>query len=197
MIEEGIKGGTCHAIYQYAKANNKYMQNYDKKKESSYLQYWDVDNLYGWATSQKLQVKNFKWVKDISKFDERFIKGCNEASDIGFFLEVYVQYPENLHNLHNERMKIEKVEKHVDDLRDKTKYVIQHIRNLKETLNCGLVLKTLHRIVKFTQKAWLKPYPNMNTYLRKKAKSDFEKGFFKLMNYGKCEKTQSYQSYDN
>ena len=49
MVEKGIKGGICHAIHQYAKANNKYMLDYDKNKESSYLKYWDVNNLYGWA----------------------------------------------------------------------------------------------------------------------------------------------------
>ena len=54
MVE---KGGICHSIYQYAKANNKYMKDYDKNKESSYLQYWDVSNLYGWAMSQKLPEK--------------------------------------------------------------------------------------------------------------------------------------------
>ena len=133
--------------------------------------------------SQKLPVKNFKWVKDISKFDESLIKGYNEESDKGFFLELDVQYPENLHNFHNdlpffqERMKIEKVEKHVDKLHDKTEYVIQYMRNLKQTLNHGLVLKTLHRIIKVTQKAWLKTYTNKNTNLRKKQKMIFKKTF--------------------
>ena len=59
MVEKGIRGGLCHAIFQYAKANNKYMKEYDKNKESSYLKYWDVNDLYGWAMSQKLPVNNF------------------------------------------------------------------------------------------------------------------------------------------
>ena len=74
MVENGIRGGICHSIYRYAKANNNYMKHYDKNKESSYLQYWDVNNLYGCAMSQKLPVNNFEWIKDSSKFNENFIK---------------------------------------------------------------------------------------------------------------------------
>ena len=66
MIEEGIRGGICHALHRYAKANNKYMKNYDKSKESSYIQYLDANNLYGAPTSEKLPINEFKWVNDIS-----------------------------------------------------------------------------------------------------------------------------------
>ena len=92
MVEKGIRGGICHSIYRYAKANNKYMKDYDKNKESSYLQYWDVNNLYGWAMSQKLPVNNFEWIEDTSKFNENFIKNYKEESDERYFLEVAVQY---------------------------------------------------------------------------------------------------------
>ena len=78
-------------------------------------------------------------------------------------------------------MKIEKIEKLVANLHDKTEYVI-HIRNLKQALNHELVLKKVHRIIKFKQKAWLKSYIDTNTDLRKKAKNDFEKYYFKLTN---------------
>ena len=69
MVEKGIRGGVCHAIYPYAKANKKYMKDYDKNKESSYIKYWDVIYLYGWEMSQKIPVSYFNWVRDISEFN--------------------------------------------------------------------------------------------------------------------------------
>ena len=63
MVEKDIRGIICHSVYRYAKANNKYMEDYDENKESSYFQYWDVNDLYGWAMSQKLPVNNFEWIK--------------------------------------------------------------------------------------------------------------------------------------
>ena len=103
-------------------------------------------------------------------------------------MEFYdVQYLAKLHELHNdlpflpEKMKIKNFGKLVANLHDKTEYVI-HIRNLKQALNHGLILKKVHKVNKFNQNAWLKPYIDMNTDLRKKAKIDFEKDFFKLMN---------------
>ena len=78
-------------------------------------------------------------------------------------------------------MKTEKVKKPVANLHDKTEYVI-HIRSLKQELNHRLFFWKVHRVIKFNQNAWLKPYIDMNTYLRKKKKNDFEKDFFKVMN---------------
>ena len=187
MVQKGIRGGICQAIHRYAKSNNKYMKNYDKNIESSYLMYLDANNLYGWAMSQKLPVNGFKWENDLSRFNEDFIKNYNENSDIGYFLEVDVEYPKKLFSSHKdlpylpERRKLEKVEKLVCSIEDKEKYVI-HIRALKQALNHGLVLKDVHRVIKFNQEAWLKPYIDMNTKLRKEAKNEFEKDFFKLMN---------------
>ena len=60
MVEEGIRGDICHAIHRYEKANNKYFEDYNKDNESSYIQYWDKNNLYGWAMSQKVMVNSFK-----------------------------------------------------------------------------------------------------------------------------------------
>ena len=187
MIEEGIRGGMCQSTHRYAKANNKYMKNYDKSIESSYLMYLDANNLYGWAMSKKLPVNGFKWENDLSRFNENFIKNYNENSDVGYFLEVDIEYPKQLWSSHKdlpflpERKKLEKVEKLVCSIEDKEKYVI-HIRALKQALNHRLILKDAHRVIKFNQQACLKSYIGMNTKLTTEAKKEFKKEFFKLMN---------------
>ena len=95
MVEEGIRSGICHSIHRYAKANNKYMKDYDKNIESSYIQYLDANNLYGWAMSQKLPVNNFKWIEDTSKINEKFIKNYYENSRKGYIYEVDVSILKN------------------------------------------------------------------------------------------------------
>ena len=139
--------------------------------------------------SQKVPTKGFKWVKQkkLSKFNEHFIKKYDEDSSKGYFLEVDIDYSKELFNLHKdlpflpERKKVEKVEKLICSIEDKKKYVI-HIIALKQALNHGLMLKKVHGLIQFKQKAWLKAYIDMNTELRKNAKNEFEKNFFKLMN---------------
>ena len=81
----------------------------------------------------------------------------------------------------SEKRKIEKVEKLAANLHNKTEYIIPK-RNVKQALNHGLILKKVHRVIKFNQKVWLKSYNEMNTELRQKAKNNFQKDFFKLMN---------------
>ena len=185
MVEKGIRGGICQAVHRYAKANNKYMKDYNKDIMSSYLIYLDVNKLYGWAMPQKLPLNGFKWVKNLSRFIERFIKTYNENNDIGHFLEVDIDYPKELFNLHKdlpflpERKKVDNCEKIICSIEDKENYVL-HIRALKQALNHGLTLK-VHRVIKFNQRAWLKLYIDMNTKLRIKANIEFEKNFFKLM----------------
>ena len=129
------------------------MKNYNKKNESSYLTYLDANNLYGWAMSLKLSVNRFLWYNEyLSDFDEDFIKNYNENSAIGYFLEVDVEYPKKLFSSHKDlpllpkRKKIEKVENLVCGIEDKEKQVI-HITALKQTLNNGLKLKKIHRVI--------------------------------------------------
>ena len=74
MVEKGIRGGICHSICRYAKANNKYMKDYDKNKEMSYIRYLDANNIYGWVMSQTLPVNNFEWINDTFHVNEGFIK---------------------------------------------------------------------------------------------------------------------------
>ena len=98
IVEEGIRGGICHAIHRYTKANNKYIKNYDKNITLSYLIYLNADNLCGCGVSQKLPVNGFKWVKKLSKFNKRssaedFIKNYDENSNKEYILEVDVEYP--------------------------------------------------------------------------------------------------------
>ena len=144
MFEEGIRGGMCQATYRYAKANNKYMTNYDKNKESSYLQYLDANYLYGWAMSQKLPVGNFKWVEKDNALN--FIKDYDINSDKGYIFEVDVEYPKNLYKLHidlpflPEGMKINNSKMLVCSLCNKENYVIR-IRALKPALDHRLKLK--------------------------------------------------------
>ena len=137
--------------------------------------------------SQKLPKNGFKWINDVMEIDEKFIKNYDDDSDKGYVLEVDVKYPRKLHDLHSDlpflpkRMKIDKCKKLVCNLCNKKKYAV-HIRSLKQALNHGLKLKKFHRIIEFNREAWLKTYIDMNTELRKIAKYDFEKDFFKLMN---------------
>ena len=123
MVEKGITGGICHSIQRYARANNKYMKNYNNE-ESSYIQYLDANNLYGWVMYKKLPVNGFKWI-DNKEINEDFIKNYNENDNKGYILEVDIKYPKRLHELHSYlpflsgRMKIDKCNKLVCNLFNK------------------------------------------------------------------------------
>ena len=205
FIEKGLRGGISYIAHRHAEANNKYTRNYDPDKPSSYIMYLDANNLYGWAMSQPLPYRNFKWVKA-----DRVIP---KKKGIGHIYEVDLEYPRELHDLHNdypcapEKIKVSddmlsdycreiknkfnissgNVNKLIPTLNDKKNYVI-HEELLKLYLNLGLKLKKVHRVLEFDEKPWLKPYIDFNTEKRKNSKNAFEKDFFKLMNnsvYGK------------
>ena len=156
---------------------------YDPNKESSYLQYLDANNLYGWAMSQPLPTSKFEWV-DIEPSQIQMLAASKVK---GYLIEVYVKYPADLHDSHYdlpfmcERIEINGVEKLVPNLRDKKNYVI-HFWALDQALRHGLVLEKIHQVIGFSQSDWMKPYIDFNTQLRTLATSDFEKDFFKLMN---------------
>ena len=137
--------------------------------------YLDASNLYGWAMFQKLPVSGFKWKKSVSKFGEEFIKSYDEDSNRRCIPEVDVEYPKDLRNLYSdlpflsERIEFKKCSKLLWNFYDKKEYVT-HIRYLKQALNLGLILKKVHRVIRFNQEGWLKPYIEKNTNLRIKAK---------------------------
>ena len=184
MFEWGIRGGITQAVRKYVSANNPYMlDKFNLNEDTTYLQYLDANNLYGWAMSQPLPTGGFKWV-DVNPNE---ISELATRNDKGYVLEVDVSYPKELHNPHNdlpfmcERMEINGVEKLVPNLRDKKNYVI-HIQALNQALQHGLRLDRIHPAIEFNQSPWLKTYIDFNTQLRTAATNDFEKDFFKLMN---------------
>ena len=185
MFEFGIRGGITQSVERYAKANNKYMgELYNKNEQNSYIQYLDANNLYGGAMSQELPVKNFKWVDPNSNW---FSNEKNGKYTKGYLLDVDIHYPKHLRDSHSdfpflaEKMKINGVTKLVPNLRDKKNYVV-HYKTLKQALDHGLKLTKINRILEFDQTDWLKSYIDLNTNMRTKAKNEFEKNFYKLMN---------------
>ena len=184
MVENGIRGGISTITKRYAESNNKYMTNYDPEKDDKYIEYLDANNLYGWAMTQPLPVGEFRWMEEGELADWRNI---SNTKGLGCILEVDLEYPEKLHDLHNEypvapeRLTVGKVEKLIPNLNGKTKYVIHH-ENLKQYLGLGLKLTKIHRGIRFREEPWLKSYIQLNTDLRTKGTTEFEKDFFKLMN---------------
>ncbi|XP_057305244.1 uncharacterized protein LOC130642176 [Hydractinia symbiolongicarpus] len=195
LFERGIRGGITQAVHRYAKANNKYMgDQYDPDNESSYLQYLDTNNLYGWAVRQNLPTNGFKWISNVEVIDEKKIDKLVADNNHGYLLEVDINYPKSLHDKHNqlpfllERRMIHRVEKLIPNLESKQKYVV-HIGALHQALKHGLELKKVHRAIHFQHSAWLREYIDHNTKLRTAAKKEFEKDFYKLMNLSVFGKT--------
>ena len=206
FIEKGLRGGISYIANRYAKANNKYMSEYDENMPSKYIIYLDANNLYGWAMSQYLPTGGFKWLteKQINKIN---LAQYNEDSNKGLLIEVDLEYPKELHESHNsyplaaEKVKVTNnmlsaycktiatkynistglVHKLIPTLSNKEKYVL-HYRNLQLYLDLGLKINKVHRVLEFNQSPWLKEYISFNTIKRTQAKNSFEKDFFKLMN---------------
>ena len=178
MIEKGIRGGVSSIMKRYSKSNHKHLDDYDPSLPSQHIMYLDANNLYGWAMSKPQPYKNFRWMK------EEELKNWRSKPCI---LEVDLEYPKELHDLHNEyplapeRLIVGKVEKLIPNLNDKTKYVLHH-EDLKLYLRLGLNLTKIHRGITFEEKDFMKSYIDLNTDMRTKGTTDFEKDFYKLMN---------------
>lgn len=196
FIERGIRGGISQCSKRYMKANNKYMTTYDENQKSTFIQYEDCNNLYGFVMMQHLPTGGFQWVEN-HQFTADEILSMPDDAPIGHYFEVDLDYPESLHDSHNDYPfcaensyvpNKKNVKKLLLTFLDKKKYII-HYRMLKLALQHGLILKKIHRTLKFKQSTWMKPYIELNTSMRTKAANKFEKEYYKLMNnsvFGKC-----------
>ncbi|XP_064214277.1 uncharacterized protein LOC135266857 isoform X1 [Tribolium castaneum] len=194
FFKKGIRGGVSTCVKRAAQANNKFLPNYDPSKPTSYILYLDATNLYGWAMSEVLPLGGFTWLTQ-DEINSLSIMDLTDTTPEGYVLEVDISYPHHLHNSHNDMPFLPenlippngKCAKLIPNLCAKTNYII-HYRNLKQALQNGLELTKIHRVLKFNQSSWLKPYIDLNTKLRNQTKNKFEKDLFKLMNnsvYGK------------
>ena len=193
------------ASKRHAKANNPLVDGYDLEKSSSHILYLDANNLYGLAMRQPLPTGAFRWDEDCEQLAKTIADYPSDDPE-GFMIEVDLEYPEDLHSAHNaypltpERIVVQEkwmseyqhnllgvgvapteVEKLVPNLRNKNRNLL-HYRNLQLYTSLGMRLTKVHHALRFNQSPWMEPYIRMNTELRKKAASDFEKDLYKLMN---------------
>ncbi len=211
FFEKQIRGGVSTIFKRHSKANNKYMKDYNPKEPSKYIIYLDANNLYGWAMSQKLPLKDFKNI-NLNEWNESRIKEYDFNRDIGITFDVDLEYPKELHDLHdypfapenifienenlssfqnsiieNLQLKRTKTNKLIPNLRNKTNYIV-HGKLLQFYLNHGMKIIKINRGIQYYQSNFMESYINENTKRRTLAKNDFEKDFFKLLNnsiYGK------------
>ena len=190
FFEKQIRGGVSTAFHRFAKANNKYMKDFDEKQPSNFIMYFDANSLYPTAMLEPLPVGGFKWMSEneLNKWKE-FV----EKEDVGCVLEVDLEYPAELHDEHNdyptapESLEMGGVKKLIPNLMNK-KSMVLHGKSLQQYLSLGMKLKKIHRGIRFKEEAFMKPFIELNTKLRTAAKNDFEKNVFKLMSnsvYGK------------
>ncbi|XP_054261608.1 uncharacterized protein LOC128985776 isoform X1 [Macrosteles quadrilineatus] len=196
FIENNIRGGITMCVKRHAVANNPYMgTHYNPSADTSYLTYLDCNNMYGFSMCEPMPEKEFKWLshKRVQNFD---VLSIPDDGPYGYIIECDVGYPSYLHDSHADLPFLSvkkcpewsKQEKLLNTLENKYNYVC-HFRTLKQALQNGLVLIKVHRVLKFCQRAWLKPYIDLNTEKRKAAKNEFEKNFYKLLNNAMFGKT--------
>ena len=196
FFERGIRGGQSVIFKKYAKANNKYLNDYNPEEKSTYISYLDANNLYGVSMSCKLPYGDFEWAKSEDLSINDIMKYNEETDDIAYVLEVDLEYPNELHELHNDyplaceryQPKGDNCYKLCGTFHDKKDYIV-HIKNLQLYLKLGLRLKRINRAIRFSQSSWLKEWIDLNTNLRKVAENDSEKDYFKIMSnsvFGKC-----------
>ena len=204
MWERMKRGGTSMIGHRYGKANNPYLDDYDKDSPTSYIMYVDANNLYGGAMCESLPTDGGSFFTEFQETQEWVDQICAETEK-GYILEVDMDYPAEIHDLHcsyplavesmavTEEMlsptmaammkavgrKLSGEPKLIPNLYDKKNYVL-HSRLLQFYLKHGLVLKKIHKVIQFNQKPWIKPYIEKNTEKRKNAANDFEKDLYKL-----------------
>lgn len=203
MIENSMRGGIATISQRYASANNPYVDDYVEDETRRYITYLDANSLYATAQSEPLPIGNFRFLSDeeINDFDLFSIKA---DAEVGYIIECDLAYPPHLHDSHNDypmapdhltvtrdmlspfalnlldpKRTWKPTQKLVPNLLDKTKYVT-HYRNLQLYVRHGLVITKIHRILSFTQQAWLKPWIELCNEQRKAARSDFESDLAKL-----------------
>jgi predicted transcriptional regulator len=201
MVEDGTRGGISMIKHRYANVE-------EDLSSKRFIRYFDANNLYGWAMTQYLPYGGFEWVdeNDFDKVLETIMKTDFENfgnEDVGYILDVDIHVPEDKHDYLAEypllaehyvpkrsemseyqksfEEKEEKVGKLCLTLHDKENYVI-HYRNLRQAIEYGYVVEKINKVIKYNQAPFLKDYILDNTERRKKAKTDFEKDFYKLMN---------------
>ena len=205
FIEKGMCGGIYYIAKRYCKANNKYVKSYDENKNSTFIMYWDVNNLYGWVMTQYLPYDGFERMSEEEISEINFHLGTGDSNE-GYILEVDLEYSSDLDDLHSDYplapeklkvsddmlsnyclgiakeygIKVGEVNKLIPDLKKKENYIV-HYRNLQLYRSLGMKVVKINKVLKFKQFDWLKKFVIFNTKKRMCAVNRFEKDFFKLM----------------